>query len=366
LLSERRVRGFRPFAVSARDYTSARVFKPAQSRRLVGVVACAIAGVVVIGLQLVSAQPAGLRIVVIEGENAVNIVQQKTAVAPVVEVRDRNDQPVSGVPVRFAITKGRATFGGERATTVTTNAAGRAAVSGLTPSGAGALQISATAAFLGQTAVATIIQTNVMTVAAAAAVAAPVSGAAGGAGGAVAGGAAGGGISATTIGVVGAAVAGGTLVAVKEINGASNNADNGGVTTYGGPYSGVMTTSLDGCTTADQISGSLNVKFSVASDGSVTGTAAQGGNHQFVSSTCPGVVLGESFSYGWGGGNPPLTGTTSNFHFVVTPPWGDIWDFSGALNNDVVTGTMVHTRVGGGLTLGTVTFSVTLARTSSQ
>lgn len=68
---------------------------------------------------------AGLTITVIEGEDAVNIVQQKTAVAPVVEVRDKNDQPVAGAIVRFAIRSGRATFGGARNLTVTTNAAGR-------------------------------------------------------------------------------------------------------------------------------------------------------------------------------------------------------------------------------------------------
>lgn len=39
-------------------------------------------------------QPPGLRIVVLEGEDAINILQQKTAVAPVVEVRDRNKLPV--------------------------------------------------------------------------------------------------------------------------------------------------------------------------------------------------------------------------------------------------------------------------------
>ncbi len=37
------------------------------------------------------AQPGGLKIVVIEGEGAVNIIQQKTAVSPLVEVRDRNN-----------------------------------------------------------------------------------------------------------------------------------------------------------------------------------------------------------------------------------------------------------------------------------
>ncbi len=108
----------------------------------------------------IEGQASGLRIVVVEGEDAVNIVQQKTAVAPVVEVRDRNDQPVAGVLVRFAIRSGRATFGGARTLSVTTNAAGRAVAAGLTPTGSGALQIGASAAFQGQTTAITIAQTT--------------------------------------------------------------------------------------------------------------------------------------------------------------------------------------------------------------
>src|SRR5262245_33760125 len=149
-------------------------------------------------------QSQALRIVVIEGENSVNIIQQKTAIAPVIEVRDRNDLPVAGAVVRFGISRGRATFSGARALTVTTNAAGRAAATGLTPTGAGALQISASAAFEGQTAVATIVQTNVLT--AAEAVTAAGSGTAAGGGGgsgvAASGGAAsgtGGGLSTATL-----------------------------------------------------------------------------------------------------------------------------------------------------------------------
>src|SRR5687767_1594026 len=73
-----------------------------------------------------TAQPAAsLKIVVIEGEDAVNIIQQKTAVAPVVEVRDRNDLPIAGVPVTFTISGGQsaAFSGGLQQLTVTTNAA---------------------------------------------------------------------------------------------------------------------------------------------------------------------------------------------------------------------------------------------------
>ena len=62
--------------------------------------------------QNASAPSPGLKIVVIEGEDAINVIQQKTAVAPIVEVRDRNDQPVAGATVRFAIQGGRATFNG--------------------------------------------------------------------------------------------------------------------------------------------------------------------------------------------------------------------------------------------------------------
>src|SRR5262245_6484325 len=93
--------------------------------------------------------PAPLRIVVIAGEDAVNIIQQKTAVAPLVEVRDRNDQPVAGALVNFAIRSGRATFGSARTLSVTTDAVGRAVAAGLTPTGTGTLQISASAAFQG-------------------------------------------------------------------------------------------------------------------------------------------------------------------------------------------------------------------------
>lgn len=147
-------------------------------------------------------QSAGLRIVVIDGEDAVNIVQQRTATAPVVEVRDRNDQPVAGAIVRFAIRNGRATFSGARTLSVTTNAAGRAVAAGLTPTGTGTVQVTASVTFQGQTAAATIVQTNVMTAAQA------TSG--------TAGAGSGGGFPTTLVAVAGGAAAGG-LVALDAI-----------------------------------------------------------------------------------------------------------------------------------------------------
>ncbi len=158
----------------------------------------------------------------IEGEAAVNIIQQKTAVAPLVEVRDRNDQPVAGAVVTFAIQGGRSAgfAGGASTLSVTTNAAGQALASGFSPLASGAVQINVQAAFQGQIAAVTIAQTNVMTAAQAAAVGAGASGTSGGgAGGAAATGAGagggGGGLSATTIGILGGVAAGGALAAVK-------------------------------------------------------------------------------------------------------------------------------------------------------
>jgi PKD repeat protein len=155
------------------------------------------------------AQPApALRIVVLKGEDAVNIIQQKTAVAPLVEVRDRNNLPVAGATVTFSVGSG-ATFSGASTVTVVTNAAGQAVATGLTPTAAGAIQVQASALFQGQTALATITQSNVLTAAQAAAGTAGNAGAAGG------GGAGGGGISGTTLGIVGGVAAAGAVVATQ-------------------------------------------------------------------------------------------------------------------------------------------------------
>src|SRR6185503_8499843 len=164
-----------------------------------------------------------LKIVVISGEDAVNIIQQKTAVAPVIEVRDRNNLPVSGATVTFALSGNGATFaGGAQTLTVVTNAAEQATAAGLTPTATGALQISASASFQGQTAIATIAQSNVLTAAEAAGTTAGAGGGAGGGAGTSTGAAAGGGgagMSATTLGIIGAAVGGGAIVATKAASG---------------------------------------------------------------------------------------------------------------------------------------------------
>ena len=164
-------------------------------------------------------KPSGaLRIVVIEGEDAVNVIQQKTAVAPVVEVRDQNGLPVPGAVVRFTIGGGNASFtGGSQTLTLTTNAAGRAAASAVNPLASGSVQIQVQATFQGQTAAATIAQTNVATAAQATGTAASTGGGAGAGGG--------GGVNGLAIaGITGGVAAGAAVVAVQKGN-ADEDAD---------------------------------------------------------------------------------------------------------------------------------------------
>jgi hypothetical protein len=187
-----------------------------------------------------AAQPApSLKIVVLEGEGAVNIIQQKTAVRPLVEVRDRNNLPVAGASVTFSIGgggSGAAFAGGVQTLTVTTNAAGQAAASGLNALSSGAFQIQVSAAYQGQIATAAISQTNFATAAAAAQAGATAGGGGtttGAAGGAAGGG---GGISGTTLGIVGAAVAGGAVAATQVVGQSDEDVRD----TYTGSLSGQM------------------------------------------------------------------------------------------------------------------------------
>jgi len=128
----------------------------------------------------------GLKMIVLEGEDGVNIVKKKSAVRPVVQVKDKNDLPVSGASVVFLLPNSGATgvfANGAHSLTVITDSAGRAAVTGFKPVGTGAFKISVTASYQNSTATASISQTNYLTVAAAQSAGATVSGAAAGGGG---------------------------------------------------------------------------------------------------------------------------------------------------------------------------------------
>ena len=149
-----------------------------------------------------------LRIVVVAGEDGVNIVKKKTAVQPVVEVRDRNNTPVSGIIINFTTPNGSpsAVFSpGTRTLSLVTDSTGRATVSGMQPVGTGPFRINVKASSGGAVlATAVIAQTNFATVAAAAGAGAATTGAA-------AGGLSTGLIVGIVVGVAAAAAIGGVL-----------------------------------------------------------------------------------------------------------------------------------------------------------
>lgn len=149
------------------------------------------------------AQEAGgqLNIVIVDGDGAINNIRQRTAREPIVQVEDQNHKPVAGAAVVFLLPDQGASgvfANGSRTLTVMTDAQGRAVARGLRPNKVqGKLQIHVTASHQGQTATATISQTNALAAAA---------------------GAAGAGVSAKLIAILaiaGGAVAGGVIAATR-------------------------------------------------------------------------------------------------------------------------------------------------------
>jgi len=111
-------------------------------------------------------EPKGpLQIIVIEGQDGVNILKKKRAVQPVVEVRDGRNTPISGASVTFSSpTDGPSlTFSnGLRSISVLTDATGRATVDELKPLSLGQFQLNVASSFRSLSATATISLTNVL------------------------------------------------------------------------------------------------------------------------------------------------------------------------------------------------------------
>lgn len=106
-----------------------------------------------------------LKIEVVEGEGALNDVQNRRAKEPVVRVLDANEQPLRGATVNFMLPElgasGVFPASGTNLT-IQTDENGRATARGLQPNNiAGPFQIRVTASWRGQTASAVINQTNI-------------------------------------------------------------------------------------------------------------------------------------------------------------------------------------------------------------
>ncbi|MCS7025385.1 MAG: hypothetical protein NZV14_11335 [Bryobacteraceae bacterium] len=107
----------------------------------------------------------GLKIVVVQGEGAKNNIRSRTATAPVVEVRDSSDKPVSGAEVVFQLPSAGPSgnfYGWLKMQTVKTDENGRAAATGYTPNDEeGRFNIKVVASSGNATTSAVIAQSNV-------------------------------------------------------------------------------------------------------------------------------------------------------------------------------------------------------------
>lgn len=109
---------------------------------------------------------AALKVVIIDGDEAANAVQEKMAAEPIVEVQDSEGRKIAGAVVRFKVRRGitnrlSAAFrGGKDEVRTLTDAAGRARTGPLTPLEAGRFEIEVHATHQGQTSTATIRHTN--------------------------------------------------------------------------------------------------------------------------------------------------------------------------------------------------------------
>lgn len=119
--------------------------------------------------QSVQAQ-APLKVVVVEGEGAINNIRDHSAKAPVVRVENDDAQPVSGVTVTFVLPDmGASGYFENRGTTytTTTDENGAAVARGLRPNNvAGRFQIHVRASTAGRSATAVITQINAVPAAA--------------------------------------------------------------------------------------------------------------------------------------------------------------------------------------------------------
>lgn len=122
------------------------------------------------GLPASAQNPAGLQIVIVEGEGAINNVKQRVNREPIVQVEDENHKPIAGAAVIFFLPNdgpGGTFANGSMTFTTTTNSQGQAVARGIRFNNQpGSMQIRVTASFAGQAASAVISQTNVLGVAA--------------------------------------------------------------------------------------------------------------------------------------------------------------------------------------------------------
>jgi hypothetical protein len=118
------------------------------------------------GVPIRGQTPTSLRIVIVEGQGAINNIKQRINREPIVLVEDESHKPVAGASVTFFLPNqgpGGTFSNGTNSLTTSTNAQGQAVARGIRFNNqAGAMEIRVAASIAGQTASAIITQTNVL------------------------------------------------------------------------------------------------------------------------------------------------------------------------------------------------------------
>ena len=109
-----------------------------QLRRMPMVIAMLLTPFLVRSQQPIANINAGLKIEILDGEDGVNIIKKKTAVSPVVEVKDY-DLPIAGVAVVIGLGAAGVFDNGAHEATVMTNADVIATAPNFQPTGKGAV-----------------------------------------------------------------------------------------------------------------------------------------------------------------------------------------------------------------------------------
>jgi hypothetical protein len=110
--------------------------------------------------------PMALHIIILDGDNALNNIRQRSAREPIVQVEDENHKPVAAAAVLFTIHSGSAgaggSFSGGSTFSAVTGLDGQAVGKGLVPNGVqGSFTITVTATIGAVSATAIIAQSNI-------------------------------------------------------------------------------------------------------------------------------------------------------------------------------------------------------------
>jgi hypothetical protein len=114
-----------------------------------------------------AATPMALHIVILDGENALNNIRQRSAREPIVQVEDENHKPVAAATVLFTIHSGASgaggSFSGASTFSAVTGLDGQAVAKGLVPNGVqGSFSVTVTATIGTVTTSAVITQSNIL------------------------------------------------------------------------------------------------------------------------------------------------------------------------------------------------------------